>query len=32
MQCVDANNEDTNRKLDHTSEVRDSHFRSGEAS
>ena len=32
MQYVDANNEDTNRKLDHTSEVRDSHFRSGEAS
>jgi len=32
MQYVNANNEDTNRQSDHTSEVRDSHFRFGEAS
>ena len=32
MQYVDANNEDTSQKLDHTLEVRDSHFRFDEAS
>ena len=31
MQYVDANNEDTNQRSDHTSEVRDSHFHSDEA-
>ena len=32
MQYVSANNEDTSQKLDHTSEVRDSHFHFDEAS
>ena len=32
MQYAGANNEDTNQTLDHTSEVRDSHFHFDEAS